>query len=147
MFLTALTFFCANCSYFDDWEKTQRVTPLVNKVLMSQCFSREARNVGMSERWLSLITTAKRRVDVIYYFEDTSTIGYTIPDVNKNIYVNKKFHDSYNLCQTGSNLAHEVLHLEGFRHFGVTGVQEQEFAGWDDAYKVNAAFDACCVEP
>lgn len=147
MFLAALTFLCSNCSFYDDWEKTQRATPLVNKVLNSQCFSREARDVGLSEYWLSKITTAKRTTPVTFVDEDTQSVGYMYPGYNR-IYLNKKFQDHFTLCQTASTLAHETLHLEGFLHAGFApgARQDQEmFAGWDAAYKVNSAFESCCL--
>jgi hypothetical protein len=134
MFLAAVTFLCQSCSFYDDWEKIQRVTPLVNEVLNSQCFTAELRNMGVAERWIGAMTTFKGKVPVYFYFADNGTVGYTEPDFSKNVWLNKKFHDSFTLCQTGSNLAHEVLHLEGHRHL-------------DAAYSVNIAFERCCVNP
>lgn len=150
MFLAALTFICSNCSFYDDWEKAQRVTPLVNKVLNSKCFADELRDLGVNPRWVDAITTAKRKVPTVFYYANNGTVGYTEPDWSKSVWLNKKFHDGFGLCQTGSNLAHEVLHLEGFRHIGVAlnGRQEQlEFPFvYDDGYRVNDAFNACCYQ-
>jgi len=150
MFIAALTFLCQSCSYQSDWEKTQRVTPVVNRVLNSQCFSSQLKDLGVAPRWISAITTAKRTVPVRYVWEDTLSVGYTYPDTDNHIYLNKKFHDGFSACQTGSNLAHEVLHLEGFRHAYVAldGRQDQLFFPfvWDDAYKINTAFESCCFQ-
>jgi len=148
MFLAALSFICSSCN-FDQWYQTQHVRPVMNEVLNSQCFADELRDRGVAEKWVGAMTTVKRKVPVEYYFENSNVIGYTEPDLNDTVHLNWRFHSSYTVCMSGSNMAHEVLHLEGFRHayVALNGRQEQlsdfGFAP-DAAYLVNSAFESCC---
>ncbi len=49
------------------------------------------------------------------YREETTTIGYTYPNVAR-IYMNMKYFDSFNPTQVADNMFHEWLHKIGFDH-------------------------------
>jgi len=54
-------------------------------------------------------------LDLQTYFEDTPTIGYTYPNIQR-IYMNRKYLEKFNIHQVADNLFHEWLHKIGFDH-------------------------------
>jgi len=130
-FIAAFSIFCANC-VGGEWYKLHRAVASMEHVLPSRCFANSMRGQGVSEHWINALATSKRPIDVEFYFENNRVVGWTNPDSDNLIRLNRKFHDGFGICMQASNLAHEVLHLEGFRHFV------------DAAYATNQAFAGCC---
>lgn len=54
-------------------------------------------------------------VELELYYEDSSTIGYTYPNIN-HIWMNLKYFNQYQAHQVAGNLMHEWLHKLGFNH-------------------------------
>lgn len=65
----------------------------------------------------ALRPTVNYQMDMVIecYTENTSTIGYTMPSINK-VYANMKFHKNYKPVQVASNSSHEWTHKMGFDH-------------------------------
>ncbi len=129
---TALTFLCLLCTE-PEWYKIQHIRPLLNEVLPSECFADSMRSMAVPDKWIKLLATAQNQIPVKFYRENSNVVGYMNPGED-TIHLNRKFHDGFGFCKTGSNIAHEILHVQGFRHF------------IDPAYATNRAFEQCCFE-
>jgi hypothetical protein len=55
------------------------------------------------------------KLDLQMYRSWRGVVGYTYDGVNK-IWMNRKFHDGFNVCESASNLGHEITHKNGFVH-------------------------------
>ena len=75
------------------------------------------------------------------YYENNSTVGYTMASINK-IYANTKFHKSYSACQTASNLQHEWSHKMGFGH----AVRWATSRDYSVPYGLNTIVEKLCVK-
>lgn len=128
-----ITLACMLCTTPEAF-KLLDVQPLINRVVQSQCFANNMYAQGVSDVWIDKLKNANVRLPVYFYTQDTTTVGYMNPGSN-NIYLNRKFHNVFTRCKTGSNITHELTHVLGFRHKA------------DVAYAANYAFEACCVEP
>lgn len=53
--------------------------------------------------------------DVVLYYKNNTTVGYTYPHVT-TLWVNTKFMDQYDLADIARNQAHEMTHKLGFSH-------------------------------
>lgn len=57
----------------------------------------------------------KMDLEIELYYQATSTIGYTYPNVTK-IWMNTKYFNNYTPVEVSDNLTHEWLHKLGFDH-------------------------------
>lgn len=88
------------------------------------------------------ILKADVKVQLEMYRSWKNTVGYTYPNVNK-IWANRKYHDNFDLCDVGSNFAHEILgHKIGYQHASNPS-KERPFSV---PYSLNVAIEKCCVE-
>lgn len=126
---------CVMCLPYEA-ERIPYVQPLLNRTIEKHCFANELAARGVSDYWINQIQGANTNLKLYYYRENNGTVGYTYL-YDSTIYLNRKFHDGYNLCQTGSNVAHELTHALGYAH--------PSNGKNDVSYKVNAAFEACCT--
>lgn len=53
--------------------------------------------------------------DVVFYYSNNITVGYTYPNVT-TLWVNTKFMDKYDLADMARNQAHEMTHKLGYGH-------------------------------
>jgi len=134
-----ITLACILCTTPEAF-KIHDAQSLINRVVQTQCFTNEMYAQGVSDNWIDAIRSAKHRLPIYYFHSDETeteldeyTVGYMNPG-SDNIYLNRKFHNSFSRCQTGSNITHELTHVIGFRHKR------------DVAYAANYAFEACCTE-
>jgi len=104
---------------------------LINRTVQSQCFDARMAEQYISREWVEAIRRARNDLPVYFYRENSNVVGYMNPG-SDNIYLNRKFHDGFSLCKTGSNITHELVHVLGYRHKA------------DVAYAANYAFEACC---
>lgn len=125
-----ISFICALCT-FDDWYRSQHARPLLENILKTQCFFENMRAQNASEHWIQTLVNWKEPITIKFYEGDPHVVGYTEPPWDA-IYLNRVAHNSFSYCKTASNIAHEMLHLKGFRHFA------------DAAYATNYAFEPCC---
>jgi len=112
-------------------QKIHLAQTLINKTLPTACFANKMAEVGVSDYWINQLQGADKRLEIRFYREESQTVGWTYLNDNK-INLNRKFHDGYTACQSGSNIAHELAHTLGYAHFV------------DVAYATNYAFSACC---
>lgn len=123
---------CMDCTTAEAF-KIHATQTLVNNVTQSVCFDNEMRKLNVPYGWIDRVQNANIKIPLYYYFEDTQTIGYMNPG-SPNVYLNRKFHNTMSKCRVGSNIAHELTHLLGYRHVV------------DVAYATNFAFEQCCQE-
>jgi len=128
-----ITLACMLCTTPEAF-KLLGVQPLINRVVQSQCFADNMYARGVGDVWIDKLKNANVRLPVYFYIQDSNVVGYMNPG-SDNIYLNRKFHNFFSRCKTGSNITHELTHVLGFRHKA------------DVAYAANYAFEACCVEP
>ena len=121
---------CMICLPFEK-DRIEFEQPLINRTVQTHCFANALADQGVSDFWINQLQGYDDRLNIYFYREDTNTVGRTNLG-SKNIELNRKFHDRYNLCQTGSNIVHELTHTLGFAHF------------IDVAYAANYAFEKCC---
>lgn len=141
---------CALCTAFES-QRMEYVEPLLNRTIQTHCFANKLAERGVSDYWINQIQGADTKLSMYFYRDTSSTVGWTYLWDSK-VHLNRKFHDKYNLCQTASNIAHELTHTLGYAHPGsfVGGKQIQVdgysfFAASNDvAYNVNYAFETCC---
>lgn len=125
---------CADCTQAE-FDKVQVAEVLVDQTFRKDCFLREMEKRGVSFGDATVVRTVTGTFDMHFYYRDDHVIGWMTPG-QPDIWMNRKFHDTYGACETSSNIAHELCHMQGFRH-----------AKADVCYATNAAFSACCVEP
>lgn len=106
----------------------------IDKVFASQCYYDAMERAGVSQADARTVANVEGNFGVKFYQADNKTVGYMNPG-ETTIWMNRKFHNSFGVCDTASNLAHELAHMAGFYHKA------------DVAYSVNDAFSQCCVEP
>lgn len=112
--------------------KIHEAQTLLNRVLPSACFANKLAEQKISDYWINQLQGANERLSIRFYRDDASSVvGYTYK-WDTNFYLNRKFHDRYNACQSGSNVAHELTHTLGYVHKADVG------------YAVNYAFESCC---
>lgn len=114
--------------------RIERASKLVDKYLGRACFISRMRDRGVSFGDTMVVSNITGRYPIIFYREDSLTIGKMYPD-RPYIYLNRKFHDTFTYCETAANLAHELAHHAGFRHQFV-----------DVAYATGDSFLDCCNE-
>lgn len=127
-----LTLACILCTTPEAF-KILDAQALLNKFLNEGCFTREMYDRGVSLEDIRTVRSADKRYPVYFYRENSRVVGYMYPG-SLNIYLNRQFHDSFTTCQTAANLAHELAHQVGMRHFV------------DVAYATGDSFNACCWE-
>lgn len=124
---------CLACTY-QEFLNTEKLEEALSQTLPTQCFTEKMRSQGVPEYWTNAIQTAQVDLKIKYYFNADTVVGY-MDESTKNVFLNRRFHRTFSTCTQASNIAHETLHVLGFRHFV------------DSAYAVNSAFEACCVKP
>lgn len=106
-------------------EKNTKAAQKVETTILSQCFEKEFLASCMDENQsnglkkkevLNQIRSSKVKIDLEMYRSWRGTIGYTYEGVNK-IWMNRKFHNGFSVCDSAANLAHEAIgHQNGFKH-------------------------------
>lgn len=105
--------------------KNTQASQKVETTILSQCFEKEIlascldenQSNGLTKKQvLNLVRSSKVTIDLEMYKSWRGTIGYTYEGVNK-IWMNRKFHNGFNVCESAANLAHEAVgHQNGFKH-------------------------------
>lgn len=124
------------------------VIPALNKTLGTACFETfwVARNLiqtnGKTRREV-LEDKQKKTVgiELHMYYANNSTVGYTCPGCNY-IKMNRKFHQSYSVCTSAGNLAHELDHKLGYGHDSNATSRRP----YSVPYSSNEGFRVCCEE-
>jgi len=138
---------CRNCTEAEV-EKYKKVLAKTRDVMHSQCFKDFILNRKMiqtsertSQEVLSHVLTGNREITIeLYYNRWVSTVGYTYPHVT-NIWFNRKYHNSYGICESASNLSHEgACHKNGYSH----DMNYSPSRDYSVCYSFNAAFNQCC---
>lgn len=143
---------CVMCLPYEA-ERIPYVQPLLNRTVQTHCFANALARQGVSDYWINQIQGAHENLRIHFYREQSNVVGWTYLWDSK-VHLNRKFHDSYNLCQTGSNVAHELTHVLGYAHANsLTADKQLQIDGYfmfapsnDVAYATNRAFEACCPQ-
>ena len=106
-------------------DKNTQAAQKVETTIMSQCFERELlsscldekQSNGMTKKQvLDFVRSSKISIDLQIYKSWRGVVGYTFEGVNK-IWMNRKFHAGFSVCESAANLAHEAVgHKNGFKH-------------------------------
>lgn len=120
----------------------------VNEIIQSKCFGDFMLKWGLIDRGgrtpMEVIEHLRKQnlnIPAHYYYSRGKVVGYRNPPY-PDIYMNRKFHDYYGVCDTASNMAHESSHVAGYDHpFNSTPTR-----GHTIPYAINNAFDECCVD-
>lgn len=140
---------CRNCTT-DEVAKYAKVTEKLREVMHSQCFKDAILSRQMIQTMertpaqvLEHVLGQNREISIeLYTNRLVRTVGYTYPNT-KNIWLNRKYHNGYGICQSGSNLSHEGAgHKNGYDH-ATQWSKERDFSV---PYSFNYAFEKCCVE-
>lgn len=111
-------------------EKNTQAAQKVETTILSQCFEKELLASCLDEKQsngltkkevLNFVRSSKVKIDLEMYRSWRGVVGYTYDGVNK-IWMNRKFHNGFNVCEAAANLAHEAVgHKNNFKHdFNVT---------------------------
>ena len=79
-------------------------------------------------------------IELEMYWSNRNTVGYTYENVKK-VWMNKKFHNNYSVCQVASNLGHEAAHKIGFGHDTKATVMRK----YSVPYTMNEVVMECCT--
>lgn len=114
----------------------------MNEVISTKCFKSFIYNKKLTEtnsktnhEVLKEILTKSVDVQFTMYYSRKRTIGYTYPNQNR-IWFNRRYHASFSICESASNMAHETTHKIGYDHLGV----------FDSSvpYSVGEGIELCC---
>ena len=128
--MTQVILVCLACT-FAEYSRLGQLETALNETLQTQCFGEKMSAQGVPYSWIEKLQNASRDIPLHYYFADNRTVGYMNPGQD-DVYLNRKFHDSFSTCKQASNIAHELSHILGYRHLA------------DVAYATNYSFEACC---
>lgn len=105
--------------------KNTQAAQKVETTIMSQCFEKELlascldenQSNGLTKKEvLNLVRSSKVKIELEMYKSWRGVVGYTYDGVNK-IWMNRKFHNGFSVCESAANLAHEAIgHQNGFKH-------------------------------
>lgn len=145
--LNGYQFVCVGCVKAEV-KKVADAQLKVNEVIQSKCFSDFMLKWGLIERngktpagVIADLRAQNLKIPAHYYYSRGKVVGYRNPPY-PDIYMNRKFHDYYGVCDTASNMAHEASHVAGYDHpFNQTPTR-----GKTVPYAINNAFDECCVD-
>lgn len=119
----------------------------VNETLKADCFknfilkrSKLVQTNGNTRlQVIEDMRTSSQLIEVKTYFKSNNVIGFRIPP-KKEININKHFHDSYSICSSAANIAHESAHVIGYTHdFKLTKRRP-----YSVPYSISSAFNVCC---
>jgi hypothetical protein len=137
---------CRKCTEHEARRNGQAVEK-IRETLRGECFregwmKRELiqTNGKTNAEVLEHITSANVTIQVEMYRSLIGRVhGYTYPN-SSTIWMNRKYHDSWNACTVGSNLAHEFSHKIGYDHdYKATARRPNSVP-----YAINTVFDECC---
>lgn len=140
-----IEFTCEDC---DPQEKVKILASVkkANEVVQGKCFGEfflKWDPIHLDGRTpveaLAHIRGANLSVPVHYYYSAKKVVGYRSPPA-PDIYLNRKYHKYYGVCDTASSATHEWSHTLGYGHpYYATPTR-----GRTVPYTINHAFDACC---
>lgn len=111
--------------------RIERTQVLIDRFLGRECFISRMRERGVSFGDTMIVGTITGTYPIHFYRAETPTIGYMNPG-HPEIYLNRRYHDTFSYCHTAANVAHELAHQAGFRHLV------------DVAYAAGDSFLDCC---
>lgn len=122
----------------------------VEQTLNSECFSSElfkseldmSQTNGLTKiELIHLIRSSKTNIELEMYRSWKNTVGYTYASGDK-IWMNRKFHDSYSVCQKAANIGHELTHKLGMSH-DLKATKRRPFSV---PYVIGEIITKCCKE-
>lgn len=141
---------CTNCTPAQ-WKFIQEAEVKTNETTKSTCFKsfmlqrKLIDTMSLTpEQVVDRLSTMNTITDVEMYYSLKRVLGYTYgnqPEGKYKIWINRKYMMSWNKCDLGSLLGHEVAHKKGFTHdFNYSPPRD-----YSVPYSINAAFDHCCA--
>jgi hypothetical protein len=127
-------------------QAAQKVESTINgqcfeKELLSSCLDETQSNGLTKKEVLNLVRSSKVSIDLEMYKSWRGTVGYTYDGVNK-IWMNRKFHNGFSVCESAANLAHEAVgHQNGFKH----DMQATKRRPCSVPYVLGSVLTKCCI--
>lgn len=131
-------------------EKNTEAAQMVETVVMSQCFESGVNKSEMDlkqtgglskDQVTQKVRGAKTTAELEMYRANNTTVGYTYRTA-KRIWMNKKFHDGYSVCEKAKNLSHEISHKLSFAH----DEKATKRRPYSVPYIIGAVVKKCCEE-